>query len=280
MRPLPELALALTALLLAGCASALRTPPPVEAIGARGKISRASATPSTDTPQPAEVPGLLERASAAFAQRPDAVAVTQARELYLTAARADETGMEGLLGAAVAGAWLIEHESDRARRSELATEGVQVSQWCRERAPDRIDCDYRLALALGQQARERPATAVDALPRIVELLTAVVAAAPNLDEAGGHRVLALVLLRAPGWPAGPGDPEQGLAHAREAVRLSPAFPPNLLALAEALATSGDTAGARQTFARAAELARQRLAAGDPDAGEWIDQAARAAAALR
>jgi hypothetical protein len=53
-----------------------------------------------------------------------------------------------------------------------------------------------------------------------------------------------------------------------------------MALAEAFATSGKTDEALQTFAQAEELARQRLTAGDPDAGEWIDQAARAAAALK
>ncbi len=134
---------------------------------------------------------------------------------------------------------------------------------------ERIDCDYRLALALGQQARERPATAADALPRITALLAQVVAAAPELDEAGGQRVLALVLLRAPGWPVGPGDPEQGLAQAREAVRLSPAYPPNLLALAEALAATaaghrtkrsqylrpGRTAGARAARRRRSRCGR-------------------------
>ena len=273
---------ALTVLFFAGCAASLRTPPPVGSIGARG--ASAAAVPATPIPAtPGDVPRLLEQAAALFAHRPDGAAVTQARELYLAAARTDDSRVEGLLGAVATGAWLIEHSTDRARRAELSTEGVQLAQWCRERAPQRIDCDYRLALALGQQARERPATAADALPRLTALLGKVVATAPELDEAGGHRVLALVLLRAPAWPIGPGDPEQGLAHAREAVRLFPGFPPNLLALAEALAATGASGGedeALHTCAQADQLARQRLAAGDPDAGEWIDQAARAAAALR
>ena len=215
-----------------------------------------------------------------FAERPDAGAVARARALFLAAARADESAVEGLLGAAVAGAWLIEHESDRARRVELAIENVQLSQWCVQRAPERIDCDYRLALALGQQARERPATATDALPRIVALLERVIATAPGLDEAGGHRVLALVLLRAPGWPAGPGDQESGLEHARRPARLSPTYPPNLLALAEALVRQSLDDEARAALAQAAQLAEQRFAEGDPDANEWLDEAARAAKALR
>ena len=64
------------------------------------------------------------------------------------------------------------------------------------------------------------------------------------------------------------------------MRLSPTYPPNLLVLAEALATNGDADEALEAYAQAEQLARERLAAGDPDASEWIDQAARAAAALR
>ena len=273
MRALNVAAIASTAILLAGCAASLRPPPPVGTLGA-GK------NPGAAQPQAGDVSGLLEQAGPLFGRRPDATAVSQARELYLAAARADEKGVEGLLGAVVTGAWLIEHTTDGAHRAELATEGVQLAQWCRERAPTRIDCEYRLALALGQQARERPATAADALPRITALLARVIAAAPELDDAGGHRVLALVLLRAPAWPIGPGDPEQGLTHAREAVRLAPDFPPNSLALSEALVSNGLTEEARRVCEQAAESARQRVAAGDPDAAEWLDQAARAAAALR
>lgn len=273
MPALNRSAVAWVALLLAGCASSLRTPPPVETLGA-GKSD-----PGAAAPQASDVAGLLEQAAALSARRPDVTAVKRARELYLAAARADESQVEGLLGAVVTGAWLIEHSNDGGLRAALATEGVQLAQWCRQRAPARIECDYRLALALGQQARERPATAADALPRLTALLERVVAAAPELDEAGGHRVLALVLLRAPAWPIGPGDPGEGLAHAREAVRLAPTFPPNLLALSEALDRDGSREAALDACARAEQAARQRLAAGDPDAAEWLEQAARAAAAL-
>lgn len=266
------LAAVVVATLLTGCASALRAPPPVDALGER--------TGGGETASPGEVAGLLAAATTAWARRPDAVAVARARELFLAAARADAAGVDGLLGAAVAGAWLIEHEADAGRRAALATADVQICQWCGARAPDRIDCDYRLALALGQQARERPATAADALPRITALLAKVMASAPRLDEAGGYRVLALVLLRAPGWPIGPGDPELGLERARQAVALVPEYPPNLLALGEALSVAGNSDEAVATYERAGQLAEERITAGDPDAREWADQARRSAAALR
>jgi len=81
---------ALTVLFFAGCAASLRTPPPVGSIGARG--ASAAAVPATPIPAtPGDVPRLLEQAAALFAHRPDGAAVTQARELYLAAARTDDS---------------------------------------------------------------------------------------------------------------------------------------------------------------------------------------------
>ncbi len=262
--------LTLAALVVSGCAPALREPPPLSALGG-------ARPPAQDGAFAAE---LLAQAEESFGKRPDASQVESARELFLAAARADEAGVSGLLGAARASAWLIEHEPDGARRAALATEAVQTCQWCGRRAPTRVECTYRLALALGQQARERPTTASDALPRIVALLEQVIAADPELDSAGAHRVLALTLLRAPGWPAGPGDPDAGLEHARRADTLVPKHPANLLVLAEALAKTGDAAGARLHYERAEALAKVRAEAGDPDAAEWAASASAARAALR
>ena len=81
------------------------------------------------------------------------------------------------------------------------------------------------------------------------------------------RVRALVLIRAPGWPLGPGDAEAGLVAARRAVALRPQYPPNLLALAEALSKTGDGNGARANYGRARDAALAQPAAADRD--EWL-----------
>jgi hypothetical protein len=267
----------------AACARALHEPPPLTAMGpaaapagGEGVASAAAAT----TASPAEVDGLLRDGAAAFARRPGAGAVSGARDLYLRAARADETRVEGLLGAAEASAWLIEHEADASRRERLATEAVDICQWCVRRAPSSVECVYRLALAIGQQARERSSTALDGLKRMTPLLEQVIARAPTLDAAGGHRVMALVLLRAPGWPTGPGDPDAALEHARTADALAPDDAQNLLALAEALSATDHPEEARKTYARAESIARARAAAGHPDASDWADTAARALRTLK
>jgi tetratricopeptide (TPR) repeat protein len=274
MRAVEAVSLAAVLGLLTACAPALREPPPVADLG------RTAARAPIETPPAAEVDSVLREADAAFARRPDATAVRKALDLYLAAARADEGRIEGLLGAAQASAWLIEHEADGSRRAALAAEAVQACQWCRRRAPASVDCKYRLALALGQQARERRSTGLDALPKIVALLEEVIAAAPLMDNAGGHRVLALALVRAPGWPTGPGDPDAALEHARKADELAPDRPENLLVLGEALAATGSPEAARLAYTRAEELAKKLAARGDPDAREWVEAAVGALKNLR
>jgi len=246
----------------------LREPPPVALLGGVHATVPSGASPDA----------LLRQGEASFARRPQKGAVEAARELFLAAARESETDVRGLLGAARTSAWLIEHEADGTRRERLATEAVQASQWCERRAPALVECRYRLALALGQQARERPSTADDALPRIVALLEQVAVAEPLLDDAGADRVLALTLLRAPGWPVGPGNADLALEHAQKADALVPDHPFNLLTLGEALAKTGSRDEAARVYQRAEALAR--AATSDPDAAEWAVSAATARAALR
>jgi tetratricopeptide (TPR) repeat protein len=254
------------AALVGGCAPALREPPPVTQMGGTAQAaSRAS---------PADVDRLLAEGQAHFAKRPGRAEVRSAQSAYLAAARADDTRVEGLLGAARASTWMIEHEPDAAERDRLVAVAIEASQWCERLAPDNAACAYALALALGQQARERPSTSHDGLEKMVKALQSAAAAEPGLDDGGPERVLALVYLRAPGWPLGPGDPEAGLAAAQRAVALSPDHPPNHLALAEALARNGRREESRVANEKALALARLRAAAGDPDAPEWVAEAER------
>jgi hypothetical protein len=255
---------ALAALALAlGCAPALREPPPLKPPAESG----------------ATADDLLGRADAAWARRGDPGQARTAQDLYLQAASADEQRVEGLLGAMRAEGWRIEREHDSATRERLAAEAVQLGQWCQRRAPANPGCSYRLAIALGQKARERPSTAKDALERMVKLLHDAIAANPVLDRAGPHRVLALVYLRAPGWPLGPGDREEGLRQARTAAELFPGDAENQLALGEALTANGKGSEGRAALERAGELARRDEAAGDPDAARLRGEAAAAIARL-
>jgi tetratricopeptide (TPR) repeat protein len=243
------------AVALHGCTPALREPPPVSAL-------------APGTSGHATVDELLRAADAAWARRADPKQAETAQGLYLDAAAADERRVEPLLGAMRAIAFRVEREPDPADRAHLAEQEVQLGQWCQRRAPSSPACDYRLAIALGQQARERRSTGKDALGKMIALLRGATAVDPRLDAGGPHRVLALVLLRAPGWPIGPGDPEAALTEARQAVALFPDAPDNQLALAEALAKNDLQDNAREAYRRALALASDPHHASDPDAEKW------------
>jgi tetratricopeptide (TPR) repeat protein len=252
---------------LTSCAPALREPPSIETLAAKPAPAMA--------PIPAGVDAVLHAADARWAARTDVPTVQEAEALYLQAAQADEHGDLALIGATRAKVWLADHEKDSRTRGALAVSAVQTAQWCTRRAPDDPACDYWLAIAVGIQAREVRQTAEDGLKTMVAALTRVIEKNPAYDHAGPERVMALVLVRAPGWPLGPGDPESALEHARKAVALDPDYPPNLMAVAEALAATKRKDEARSAWEKALASATERAAAGDPDAAGWIDDSRRA-----
>jgi len=246
-------------LLSVGCAAALKEPPPVSALQ-----HDAIGTTSSNA--------LLQEATEEYEKRPDAAAVRRAEGLCLQAAQADEAGTAGLVCAIRAKAWLAEREKDVKVRTNLAVSAVQAGQWCLRRDPTSPACKFWLGVALGLQARDRPATVEDGLKRMAHLLREAAKDAPLLEEAGPERVLALLLSRAPGWPIGPGDAEEALVLARKAVELRPDYPPNQVALGEVLLKNDDRAKAQEALARAIDLAGKAPAASDPDAPSWIAEA--------
>ncbi len=249
----------MAAFLGAGCASALKEPPPISTLQRedRGTVPASA---------------LLQEGEEEFAKRPDPAAVRRSEGLCLAAAKADDAQVEGLLCAMRAKAWLAEREKGVKDRTELSVSAVQVGQWCLRRDPASAACKYWLAVALGLQARDRPVTADDGLKRMIQLLREAAREAPLLDEAGPERVLALLLVRAPGWPVGPGDAEEAIPHVRKAVELRPDYPPNQLALGEVLIHNGDKPGGRAALRRAIELAESAPWSSDPDAPSWVADA--------
>jgi tetratricopeptide (TPR) repeat protein len=239
------------------CAHALHKPPPIESIAAMPLAGAAQ---------------LLAEADAAWARRAEPGQAAAAEELYLQAARADPHRPEAFAGAIRAKAFRLGREKDGAERTRLAENAVIIGQLCEENSPGAAACDYWLAAALGLQARERAATGRDALPRMTDLLRRAARTDPAIDHAGPHRLLAVVLLRAPSWPLGPGDPEAALPEAEAAARMAPEFPPNQLALGEALRKNGRAAQARGAYSRALRLATEAASRGDPDASGWADEA--------
>ncbi len=182
------------------------------------------------------------------------------------------TTIEQRVEAITADARRSEHEPDTAVRSELAADAGRQAEACLAMEPQAAACLYGHALALGLEARAHPANAGESLKRMLAELAAADAIDPGYDEAGPARVRALVLTRAPGWPLGPGDREAGVVAARRAVNLRPQYPPNLLALAEALAKSADVPGAHDAYRHARDEALALPESADRD--EWLREADR------
>jgi hypothetical protein len=181
--------------------------------------------------------------------------------------------VEQLAAAVAADARRSDLETDSKIRAQLAAHASQNAQACLARAPQAAACLYYQCVALGLKARAHPLQANEALKSMLDALSSAEAADPAYDQAGPARVKALVLIKAPAWPLGPGDPDAGLAAARRAVALRPDHPPNVLALAEALAKTGDTHGALDAYRGARDLAAGLPPSSDRD--DWLNQADQA-----
>ena len=181
--------------------------------------------------------------------------------------------VDELAAAVAADSRRSETETDSKVRDNLAADANRDAQACLDQAPQAVACLYYHAIALGLDARAHPLHAGDSLKSMIESLTRAEAADPEFDQAGPARVKALVLVKAPAWPLGPGDPDAGLASARRAVSLKPQYPANVLALAEALAKTGDAAGARENYMRARDLAQGLAPSSDRD--DWLREAQQA-----
>ena len=181
--------------------------------------------------------------------------------------------VEQLAAAVAADAQRSDVEIDSTIRTQLAADALRDAQACLERAPREAACLYYDAIALGLKARAHPLQANEALKSMLAALDAAEAADPDYDQAGPARVKALVLVKAPAWPLGPGDAEAGLASARRAVALRPEYPPNVLAMAEALAKTGDAHGAEDAYRHAQELSRALPPSGDRE--DWLREADQA-----
>ncbi len=180
--------------------------------------------------------------------------------------------VEQLAAAVAADARRSDLETVSKIRDQLAADAMQNAQACIERAPQAAACLYYEGVALGLRARAHPVQANEALRSMLEALSSAEAADPAYDQAGPARVKALVLIKAPAWPLGPGDPETGLTAARRAVALCPDYPPNGLALAEALAKTGDSRGAQDAYRRALDLIQALPPSRDRD--DWLHEADR------
>jgi tetratricopeptide (TPR) repeat protein len=175
-----------------------------------------------------------------------------------------------LTAAVIADSQRSDRESDAKLRGDLADDAMNNAKACVDRFPQTGPCLYVRAIGLGLQARAHPADAIGLLNDMLKDLGSAEDLDPNFDHAGPSRVRALVLLRAPAWPLGPGDADSALEWARRAVMLQPQYPPNLLTLAEAQTKTDDARGATESYTQARKLADAMPETADR--ADWLRQA--------
>ncbi len=171
----------------------------------------------------------------------------------LAARERDATNRAAALTVARCCHLLADGEVDPAQLLSLTDTGMAAAA----AAGDDPEASYLKALNLGLHVRQG---GLEAVGRLEELIAALerAGAAPTLDQGGPLRVLGMLLLQAPPWPAGPGDLEAALELLTRAVTDFPGHPLNHLFYSAALRESGDHAGANAALARAQALLDERL----------------------
>lgn len=130
---------------------------------------------------------------------------------------------------------LAARQADPLKREQLASEGVRFAERALAAGGDGDGAvHYYLAVNLGLVARDHVTLAMDNLPRLERELQRAVVLAPGLDDGGPLRVLGMLYLKAPPWPAGIGDGDKALDLLARAVREHPDHPLNRLFYAQAI----------------------------------------------
>lgn len=205
---------------------------------------------------PAAARKLLDEGDAAWNRRDDPGMPEAARRAYWHAIAADPQQPEGYWKAARASILVGQLLEGKEARGDAFLRGLRTTQLLLAREDELAQAHYYYALNLGLLAKERPTRGHEAVKEMLPHLERAIELAPQLDRAGAYRTLAMVYLRAPGWPTSVGDEEAGLEYATLAVEKAPDYPGNHLALAEAWIAMGDGSKARTEIERARELAAQ------------------------
>ena len=155
--------------------------------------------------------------------------------------------------AARCGFAVAELERDPDVIEAAAQRGMDAAQ--RLGADSDPEAAYLSALCLGLLMRIDMSAAVSRVPEMQARLK-IAGARPELDQGGPLRVLGMLYLRAPPWPASVGDLELALELLEQAAQRFPAHPQNHLFHAQALLEDDEQGEAATALTRAQEALAQ------------------------
>ncbi len=227
MRALLKLTLALAFILQAGCAKLHREPVQLIA-GAECRNQ--------------DVDKLVSQASAIGPRTR-----TDALQCHLSTLRSTtRPSVESCLVASRVCLLLATRETDQPRRERLAAEGVGFAEKALAQGGEgNGEVHYYLAANLGFVVRDDLTLAMQNLPRLRQEMNRALSLSPDVDDGGPLRLLGMLYLKAPPWPAGFGDGDKALELLRQAVERHPKHPLNHLFLGQAMyEIDGDEGGDR------------------------------------
>jgi tetratricopeptide (TPR) repeat protein len=246
-------------LLLAGCPQ-----PPVSTLA----TIRAEDLPAD--------PALLDARAAELTAKGDAVSLENALVVLDKALAGGATYEREIQAARVA--FLLgdeaEAEGDKPRRAKFAHKGEEYAKRAIAAGPQRAEGHYLRAIHLGFIASTKSIGALELLPEMAREAKEAIALDEKIDHAGPHRLLGVLLLRAPAWPTSLGDVDEGLSEMQKAVALAGDWPGNRLYYAEALIANDKRAEAKPELERV--LAVQPNPEWNRELGRWRGEAERLA----
>ena len=153
----------------------------------------------------------------------------------LSILRANIKTMDRALLSAKICSLLADSEKDQERRERFAAEGARWAQislhlgnWFDGQT------HYLLAINLGMTVEHKTYLAIKNLKRIMNELKKARDLAPDTDMGGPQRVLAMIYLKAPGWPTGIGDSDKAIDMLKKVCQKYPDHPLNHIFYAKAL----------------------------------------------
>lgn len=141
----------------------------------------------------------------------------------------------------------------------MAEHATELAHRAMELAPERPEGYYYAAAAAGLVAMHQLAPGRVVQEAVEKPARELVELDPAYQEGGGLRILGALLVKAPSWPAGVGDVDEGVELLERAVAEHPSHPLNHLFLAQAYAKVGRRVDA---------LSAVRFVLTAPPTGEW------------
>lgn len=145
--------------------------------------------------------------------------------------------------------WLLEYGDERnsGERRRLAAEGFRSARAALAAGGERVEYVFLSGALLGYRIRHSAVPSLVELREVRKYFTRAVELDPTYDNGAPLGALGTLLVRAPAWPAGCGDVEEGITYLLRVVELFPGKPTGHYFLAEALRESGDDARATAAY---------------------------------